>query len=176
MERAFGSSVRTPTRLNGETMERLRFQQARAACCELVAEKYCAVAMVGPEARLPFIRALLANLSEPLGAALYGNFKEANAREITVQDVTPEGFDVLIRSSCNLDPRMTPERAIHAINAARLYLVDWLEAYCLAYLQGIEDITSLLRTMSLAAKLCVELPTTVQAKYWSTSDRVTCFH
>ena len=149
-----------------------KFQQARAACCEklLANEKYCdAVAIVGPEAhRVPFIRALLANLSEPLGAALYGNFQEGSAREITLQDVMPEGFDVLIRSSCNLDPKMTPERAIHGFNAARLYLVDWLEVYCLGYLQGIEDITSLLRTMSLAAKLCVELPTKVQAKYWST--------
>ena len=49
----------------------------------LTEEVYCdAVAIVGSEAqRVPFIRPLLACLSQPLKALLYGSFQEGRARE-----------------------------------------------------------------------------------------------
>lgn len=47
---------------------------------------------------------LIAALSEPLCAALYGDFKEATTREITLPDVNEDAFDVMLRTSHNLDP------------------------------------------------------------------------
>lgn len=73
------------------------FAQAQEKWSEslLSEEVYCdAVAILGLEAqRVPFIRPLLACLSQPLKALLYGSFQEAKAREVSMPDVTPAAFD-----------------------------------------------------------------------------------
>ena len=79
-------------------------------------------------------------LSQPLKAALYGEFQEGQTCELTLKDVAVDAFDVMIRTAYNLEPRLTPLRALRAFVAARLYVIDDLGAYCLHYLQSSEDV------------------------------------
>ena len=129
-----------------------------------------AVAFLGPEGhRVPFIRAHLASLSKPLRAALYGEFWEGCQHEIVLEDVNAEAFDVMLRSACNLDPKLTPQRALHALQAAKVYMIDDLEKYCQHYLEDLNglDCTLILQTMTTAAQLSLELPVEVQKTYWA---------
>eukprot|EP00438_Fugacium_kawagutii_P030939 Skav233222 [mRNA] locus=scaffold1215:94379:95815:+ [translate_table: standard] len=123
-----------------------------------------AVAILGPEGRkVPFIRAHLAALSEPLCAALYGEFKESSTREIMLKDISVEAFDVMHRSSHHLHPKLTPERAISALQAAELYLIDGLRVYCLRYLSYLPDSESL-QAMTAALKMSYSLPKDLVSK------------
>ena len=148
-----------------------RFRTAQDAWSErlITQERFCdAVAVLGPDGstRVPFIRALLANLSEPLNAALYGSFQESKAREIRFKDISPEAFDVMLRSSCHLDPKLTPERALASLTAASLYLIEDLEALCREYLEQIQEIPLILKTLTAATKLGHVLPRELQRKFW----------
>eukprot|EP00438_Fugacium_kawagutii_P015345 Skav202563 [mRNA] locus=scaffold2177:172423:173850:- [translate_table: standard] len=137
------------------------FKKVQQRLCErlISEEKFCdAVAILGPEGRRkPFIRAHLAALSEPLCAALYGDFKEATTREITLPDINEEAFDVLLRTSHNLDPKLSPESAISTLQAAKLYLIEGLGSYCLQYLETL-DMGLQLRAMTAALKMSYTLP------------------
>jgi len=149
------------------------FNEAQKRWCEtLVSDPdLCdAVAFLGPEGhRVPFIRAHLASLSKPLRAALYGEFREGCQHEIVLKDVNAEAFDVMLRSVCNLDPKLTPQRALHALQAAKVYMIDDLEKYCQHYLEDLNglDCTLILQTMTTAAQLSLELPVEVQKTYWA---------
>ena len=149
------------------------FNEAQKRWCEtLVSDPdLCdAVAFLGPEGhRVPFIRAHLASLSKPLRAALYGEFREGCKHEIVLEDVNAEAFDVMLRSACNLDPKLTPQRALHALQAAKVYMIDDLEKYCQHYLEDLNglDCTLILQTMTTAAQLSLELPVEVQKTYWA---------
>ena len=131
-------------------------------------EKFCdAVAILGAEGhRRPFLRAHLAAMSEPLCAALYGEFQEANKGELVLKDVHCEAFDVILRCACHLPFNLTPQRAIYTLKAAQLYLIDELQEYCLDYLGKLSDSTSVLQAMTAAVKLSHALPEDVQKKYW----------
>ena len=149
------------------------FNQAQKRWCEtLVSDPdLCdAVAFLGPEGhRVPFIRAHLASLSKPLRAALYGEFREGCKHEIVLKDVNAEAFDVMIRSACHLDPKLTPQRALHALQAAKVYMIDDLEKYCQHYLEDLNglDCTLILQTMTTAAQLSLEIPVEIQKTYWA---------
>ena len=149
------------------------FNEAQKRWCEtLVSDPdLCdAVAFLGPEGhRVPFLRAHLASVSKPLRAALYGEFREGCQHEIVLKDVNAEAFDVLLRSACNLDPKLTPQRALHALQAAKVYMIDDLEKYCQHYLEDLNglDCTLILQTMTTAAQLSLELPVEVQKTYWA---------
>ena len=149
------------------------FNEAQKRWCEtLVSDPdLCdAVAFLGPEGhRVPFIRAHLASLSKPFRAALYGEFREGCQHEIVLKDVNAEAFDVILRSACNLDPKLTPQRALHALQAAKVYMIDDLEKYCQHYLENLNglDCTLILQTMTTAAQLSLELPVEVQKTYWA---------
>eukprot|EP00434_Breviolum_minutum_P038162 symbB.v1.2.033843.t1/scaffold4261.1/size42272/2 len=131
-------------------------------------EKFCdAVAILGAEGhRRPFLRAHLAAMSEPLCAALYGEFQEANKGELVLKDVHCEAFDVILRCACHLPFNLTPQRAIYTLKAAKLYLIDELQEHCLDYLGKLSDSTSVLQAMTAAVKLSHALPEDVQKKYW----------
>ena len=149
------------------------FKQAQDRWCERLIsdEDLCdAVALVGPERhRVPFIRAHLATLSEPLKAALYGDFREGHTGELILEDVTVDAFDVMIRSAYHLEPKLTPLRALHAFTAARLYMIDDLEKYCLDYLQNSKDLdcTAALQIFTGSLKASLSLPEELQQTYWS---------
>ena len=149
------------------------FNEAQKRWCEtLVSDPdLCdAVAFLGPEGhRVPFIRAHLASLSKPLRAALYGEFREGCKHEIVLKDVNAEAFDVMIRSACHLDPKLTPQRALHALQAAKVYMIDDLEKYCQHYLEDLNglDCTLILQAMTTAAQLSLEIPVEIQKTYWA---------
>ena len=149
------------------------FKQAQDRWCERLIsdEDLCdAVALVGPERhRVPFIRAHLATLSEPLKAALYGDFREGHTGELILEDVTVDALDVMIRSAYHLEPKLTPLRALHAFTAARLYMIDDLEKYCLDYLQNSKDLdcTAALQIFTESLKASLSLPEELQQTYWS---------
>eukprot|EP00434_Breviolum_minutum_P026448 symbB.v1.2.023383.t2/scaffold2106.1/size89218/2 len=147
------------------------FQAAQDRWAEslLTEVDYCdAVAILGEdEVRVPFVRALVATLSPPLRAALYGKFQESSKKEISLKDVTPDAFDVMLRSACHLDPKLNPESAVSSLFAARLYLIEALEQHCLEYLQTMTDCSLVLRAMTAALKLPYVLPTEVQHKQWT---------
>lgn len=149
------------------------FKQAQDRWCERLIsdEDLCdAVALVGPEChRVPFIRAHLAALSEPLKAALYGDFREKRTGELILEDVTVDAFDVMIRSAYHLEPKLNPLRALHAFTAARLYMIDDLEKYCLDYLQNSKDLdcTAVLQIFTESLKASLSLPEELQQTYWS---------
>lgn len=148
------------------------FQEAQEKWCEglLSQEALCdAVAILGAEHhRKPFIRALLANLSEPMRCALYGEFKEGITQEVRLEQVSVDAFDVMLRSSCGLDPKLNPKRALEALQVAKMYLIEQLEAYCLHYLRSLQDCNQILETMTLAAKGSYLLPEDFQLRYWAT--------
>ena len=92
--------------------------------------------------------------------------KESKAREIRFKDISPEAFDVMLRSSCHLDPKLTPERALATLTAASLYLIEELEALCREYLEQIQEIPLILKTLTAATKLGHAFPCEVQRKFW----------
>ncbi|CAE7598212.1 btbd6a [Symbiodinium natans] len=147
------------------------FKQAQDRWSErlLSEERFAdAVAILGAEGqRVPFIRAHLAALSEPLCAALYGDFKENATREITLKDVDAEAFDVMQRSSHHLDCKLTPERAISTLQAAKLYLIDDLSRHCLRYLTSLQqsELDLKVRTITAALKMSYCLPEDLLLRY-----------
>lgn len=140
------------------------FRQAQDKWSEswMVDQDLCdAVALVGPARhRVPFIRAPLAAISKPLKAALYGDFLEGHTRELILEDVTLDAFDVMMRSAYHLEPELTPRRALYAFTAARLYMIDDLQKYCLGYLQHTEnlDCTTSLQLLTESLKFSLDLP------------------
>ena len=150
------------------------FKHAQERRCEswLTDEDLCdAMAVVGPEGhRVPFLRAPLASLSQPLKAALYGEFQEGQTCELTLKDVAVDAFDVMIRTAYNLEPRLTPLRALRAFVAARLYVIDDLGAYCLHYLQSSEDVDgpAALQILNESLQLSTNLPEEIQHRCWTT--------
>ena len=68
------------------------------------------------------------------------------------------------RSSHHLDPKLTPERAISTLQAAKLYLIDGLSAHCLRYLMGLRTPEMLIRTMNVALKASHTVPEEVIIK------------
>eukprot|EP00438_Fugacium_kawagutii_P016623 Skav205643 [mRNA] locus=scaffold458:89796:91127:+ [translate_table: standard] len=152
--------------------ETFRLAQDRWSESLISDEDLCdAVALVGSERRrVPFIRAHLATLSKPLRAALYGEFREAQPpHELVLEDVTLEAFDVIIRSAYHLDPKLTPVRALHALKAAKVYMIEELEKYCWHYLRDLDDLdcSLIFQTFTLCLKHSIELPEEVQHIYWS---------
>eukprot|EP00435_Cladocopium_sp_Y103_P047192 s677_g13.t2 len=148
------------------------FKHAQVRRCEswLTDEDLCdAVAIVGEGHRVPFLRAPLASLSQPLKAALYGEFQEGQTCELTLKDVAVDAFDVMIRTAYNLETKLTPLRALRAFVAARLYIIDDLEAYCLHYLQSSEDVDgpAALQILNESLQLSMNLPEDIQHRCWS---------
>jgi hypothetical protein len=66
---------------------------------------------------------------------LYGDFRENSTGEIRLKDVNEDAF-VMKRSSHHIDPLLTPERALAALQAADLYLIDDLKDFCSNYLRN----------------------------------------
>ena len=127
-----------------------------------------AVALVGPERqRVPFLRAPLAALSKPLRAALFGEFREGQRRELILEDMTIDTFHALIRTAYHLEPKLTPLTALHVLKTAKLYMIEALETYCWHYLQHLEDTTSILQTLTESLKSSIVLPEELQCRYWS---------
>jgi len=147
------------------------FLQAQDAWSErlISEEKFCdTVAVLGPEGeRFPFVRALLANLSDPLNAALYGSFQEAKSKELVLKEVTPEAFRVLLRAAVHLDPQLSPESTVHALKVSKMYLIEDLEKHCLRYLKASILPEQVLEVLTAAAKIEYVLPSDVQKQYWS---------
>ena len=67
-----------------------------------------------------------------------GEFREGHTRELVLEDVTVDAFDVMMRTAYHLDPKLTPPRAITALKAAKLYMIEDLEKYCWDYLRDLE--------------------------------------
>eukprot|EP00435_Cladocopium_sp_Y103_P006044 s1407_g1.t4 len=125
-----------------------------------------AVALVGPARhRVPFIRAPLAAISKPLKAALYGDFREGHTRELILEDVTLDAFDVMMRSAYHLELELTHRRALYAFTAARLYMIDDLQKYCLGYLlfwSGFLDCITSLELLTESLKFSLDLPVEIR--------------
>ena len=143
--------------------------------CEswLADEDLCdAVAVAGPDVCHSFgHRWPLASLSKPLRTALYGEFQEGRTHELTLKDVAVDAFDVMIRTAYNLEPRLTPLRALqYTFVAARLYIIDDLEAYCLHYLQSSEDVDgpAALQILNESLQISMDLPEDIRCNCWST--------
>lgn len=84
--------------------------------------------------------------------------------------MTVDAFDVIIRSAYHLELNLTPQKALHALKAAKLWMIDDLEKYCWHYLQHLvpgSDCTLILQTMTESLKLSLDLPEEVQHTYWS---------
>ena len=64
-----------------------------------------------------------------------GEFQEGQTRELILPHVSVDAFDVMIRSAYHMEPKLTPHRALHALAAAKLYMIDGLEKYCYHYQQ-----------------------------------------
>eukprot|EP00435_Cladocopium_sp_Y103_P047381 s677_g13.t3 len=146
------------------------FKQTQDKWCEtwLTDEDLCdAVAVVGPERqRVLFIRAHLATISQPLKAALYGEFREGQTRELILPNVSVDAFDVMIRSAYHLEPKLTPHRALHALAAAKLYMIYGLEKYCHHYLQHVDwDCITCLKLLSESLKSSLALPVELQRTF-----------
>eukprot|EP00438_Fugacium_kawagutii_P003969 Skav207536 [mRNA] locus=scaffold756:159389:160657:- [translate_table: standard] len=152
-------------------MEVFKQAQDRWAETLILDEDLCdAVAFIGPDRhRVPFVRAQLATLSKPLKAALYGEFREGHTHELTLSDVTVDAFDVVMRTAYHLDPKLTPKRALYALQSAKLYMIEELAAYCVHYLQDLDnfDCGSILETLTESVKHSLLLPEEVLRTYWA---------
>ena len=68
---------------------------------------------LGPEQqRRPFLGALLANVSKPLVAAIFGDFHEGNNKAVVLAQVTPAAFECILRAAANLDPKLSPQNVL----------------------------------------------------------------
>lgn len=72
----------------------------------------------------------------------------------------------MLRSACHVNPELTAERAIQALQAAKLYMIDALESHCLSYLRALKEPGAVLRAMTAAAKASFCLPIEVQHSFW----------
>ena len=96
-----------------------------------------------------------------------GEFQEGQTRELILPHVSVDAFDVMIRSAYHMEPKLTPHRALHALAAAKLYMIDGLEKYCYHYLLHITDvdgITSLI-LLSESLKSSLALPAELQRTF-----------
>ncbi|CAK8994707.1 D-3-phosphoglycerate dehydrogenase (PGDH) [Durusdinium trenchii] len=96
----------------------------------------------------------------------YGDFREASSREITL-DATFEAFTVMMRAACHLKLNLTPESAVHTLQASKMYLIEKLERYCADYLYGLKDCTQILQAMTAAAKSCFCFVQELHRHYWT---------
>ena len=98
-----------------------------------------------------------------------GEFREGHTRELVLEDVTVDAFDVMMRTAYHLEPKLTPPRAITALKAAKLYMIEDLEKYCWDYLGDLEglDSTLILQTLTESLKSSFDLPEELQCTYWS---------
>jgi hypothetical protein len=53
-----------------------------------------------------------------------GEFREGHTRELVLEDVTVDAFDVMMRTAYHLEPKLTPPRAISTLKAAKLYMIE----------------------------------------------------
>ena len=97
----------------------------------------------------------------------YGDFQEARTREITL-DITQEAFQLMTRTACHMEPKLSPETAVHTLQAAKMYMISKLQEYCLTYLLAQTDCAGMLRVLTAAAKLSYQLEPEVLQKYWAT--------
>ena len=97
----------------------------------------------------------------------YGDFQEARTREITL-DITPEAFQAMSQTACHMEPKLSPETAVHTLQAAKMYMIKELEEYCLSYLLAQTDCAAILQALTAAAKLSYQLEPEVLQKYWAT--------
>ena len=58
-----------------------------------------------------------------------GEFREGQTRELVLKDVTVDAFDVILRSAYHLEPNLTPQKALHALKAAKLWMIEDLERF-----------------------------------------------
>ena len=72
----------------------------------------------------------------------------------------------MLRCACHVNPELTPERAIQALQAGKLYMIDALESHCLSYLRALKEPGSVLRAMTTAAKASFCLPFEIQHSFW----------
>ena len=98
-----------------------------------------------------------------------GEFREGRTRELVLEDVTVDAFDVMMRTAYHLEPKLTPPRAINTLKAAKLYMIEDLEKYCWDYLRDLEglDSTLILQTLTECLKCSFDLPEELQCAYWS---------
>ena len=98
-----------------------------------------------------------------------GEFREGRTRELVLEDVTVDAFDVMMRTAYHLEPKLTPPRAINTLKAAKLYMIEDLEKYCWDYLRDLEglDSTLILQTLTECLKCSFDLPEELQCTYWS---------
>lgn len=135
-----------------------------------------AVAVLGPGAeRVPFLSALVANVSEPLDKALYGAFREGATKEVVLPEVTPAAFGGILRAAAHLDPGLSADTVVPTMQAAQMYMIRELEEECVRFLGGV-DAEDLLRVLSLATTTGFPLPDDVYRQIWCTilleSERV----
>eukprot|EP00931_Biecheleriopsis_adriatica_P100502 TRINITY_DN75800_c0_g1_i1.p1 TRINITY_DN75800_c0_g1~~TRINITY_DN75800_c0_g1_i1.p1 ORF type:complete len:455 (-),score=91.05 TRINITY_DN75800_c0_g1_i1:31-1395(-) len=146
------------------------FQKAQDDWSEklLSQDQLCdAEAVLGASAKkVPFIGALLANVSEPLRAALFGEFKEGSDKRITMPDVTPEAFRIIMRAAVHLNPQLSASNVVETLKAAKLYMIESLVKLCTDYIELIKA-EEILVVMTSAIFLDYALPQKLQEGLWA---------
>ncbi len=110
-----------------------------------------AVAVLGTEQqRRPFLSALLANVSKPLGAALFGDFREGKTKEVRLAGVTPAAFECMLRSAAHLNPKLSSQNVLSTLEAAKTYMIDELVTSCITHLKGTLNTEHVMHTLEFA--------------------------
>eukprot|EP00928_Gymnodinium_smaydae_P023652 TRINITY_DN19438_c0_g1_i1.p1 TRINITY_DN19438_c0_g1~~TRINITY_DN19438_c0_g1_i1.p1 ORF type:complete len:470 (-),score=40.00 TRINITY_DN19438_c0_g1_i1:117-1472(-) len=126
-----------------------------------------AVAVLGHEAvRVPFLSALLANISSPLKQALQGQFREGVTRELVLPHVTPCVFQCILRAAAHLDPELNADNVVPTWKAAKLYMITDLANVCISFMEDSIAPEAVLTVLSASETLGEALPGTTQRALW----------
>eukprot|EP00747_Dinoflagellata_sp_TGD_P116061 gnl/TRDRNA2_/TRDRNA2_172278_c0_seq1.p1 gnl/TRDRNA2_/TRDRNA2_172278_c0~~gnl/TRDRNA2_/TRDRNA2_172278_c0_seq1.p1 ORF type:complete len:465 (+),score=67.06 gnl/TRDRNA2_/TRDRNA2_172278_c0_seq1:44-1438(+) len=145
--------------------------EVQDACAErlLANERFFdAVAILGPDAeRVRFLGALLANISEPLNAALFGGFQEGKTHEVVLAHVTRPAFDCMMRFAAHLNPNLSADNVVPTLRAAEMYMINDLSDSCMTYIRHVkaESVVSVLSDFVISD---FELPEDVERQLWCT--------
>eukprot|EP00747_Dinoflagellata_sp_TGD_P116062 gnl/TRDRNA2_/TRDRNA2_172278_c0_seq2.p1 gnl/TRDRNA2_/TRDRNA2_172278_c0~~gnl/TRDRNA2_/TRDRNA2_172278_c0_seq2.p1 ORF type:complete len:460 (+),score=61.49 gnl/TRDRNA2_/TRDRNA2_172278_c0_seq2:44-1423(+) len=145
--------------------------EVQDACAErlLANERFFdAVAILGPDAeRVRFLGALLANISEPLNAALFGGFQEGKTHEVVLAHVSRPAFDCMMRFAAHLNPHLSADNVVPTLRAAEMYMINDLSDSCMTYIRHVkaESVVSVLSDFVISD---FELPEDVERQLWCT--------
>jgi hypothetical protein len=115
-------------------------------------EQLCdAIAILGSgEHRRPFLGALLANVSKPFRASLYGDFREGKTKELMLVHVVPEAFECILRAAAFLDPNLNTENVLPTLEVAMMYMIEDLVNACTTYARLNLGPENIVRTLEFA--------------------------
>uniref|UniRef100_A0A7S0B896 BTB domain-containing protein n=1 Tax=Pyrodinium bahamense TaxID=73915 RepID=A0A7S0B896_9DINO len=124
------------------------------------------VVLVGPaEVRFPAVRALLANMSEPFRAMLYGPFLEGQG-VARLPEVSCNAFRCIQRAAYCLDPQVSAESCAETIVACELYDIKSLAVECQRFLKHCITPKDILKAYSECIARKVELMPDVEEHIW----------